>query len=135
MQFNVQGDIHAARALLESAAPLVWFDTGTHLTIPYERTREELSPLNPLGRFLHEFRDRNPWFAQADKGFYDLGDILFLLEPALCRFMVTDAPKMDPYMFFDFREGRGEMLRVYDIDVEAGWQLFFKRIQNWRAQW
>lgn len=130
VQFNVKGDISAARTLLAQRMPLVWFDTGTHLKIPYAMTRDYLAPINKLGKYLHDFRDRCSWFAEDDKGFFDMGDFVFLIDPSLCKQEIVDAPRMDEYMFFDFTRANGKMLRVYDIDNDASWNMLFERLKG-----
>jgi inosine-uridine nucleoside N-ribohydrolase len=130
VQFNVKGDIHAARGILASRAPLVWFDTGTHLTIPYAMTKEHLAPITGLGKFLHEYRDRNPYFSSDEKGFFDMGDFVFLIDPGTCKHEIVYAPRMDEYMFFDFSRANGKMLRVYDIDNDASWNMLFERLKK-----
>ena len=57
-QFNITGDIIAARHLLESRAPLIWFDTGTSLVAPISETETRLAPAGRLGSFLHDYRYR-----------------------------------------------------------------------------
>lgn len=130
VQFNVYGDIIAAKTLLESNVPLVWFDTGTHLYADYETTKKHVATAGNLGRFLHDYRDTNDIFKSDKKGFFDLGDIAFLLEPSLCKTEIVEAPTMTRYMYFDFSKTYGNMLRVYDIDVERTWDIFFNRLKT-----
>lgn len=130
VQFNVKGDVHAARSILRSRVPLVWFDTGTQLTIPYSMTKEFLRPINSLGRFLHDFRDETEWFAADEKGFFDMGDIVFLMNPDYCESEIVKAPVMDAHMYFDFTKANGKMLRVYDIDNDASWNLLFESLKR-----
>lgn len=47
-QYNVAGDVRAARVLLQSDVPLVWFDTGQQLTVDMRTTEEKLKPLGGL---------------------------------------------------------------------------------------
>jgi hypothetical protein len=130
VQYNVSGDIHAARSILDSRVPLVWFDTGTHIKCPYETTKKYLAPISPLGKFLHDYRDRDPWYSNPVKGFYDMGDVAFLIEPEICKYEITGAPKMDQYMFFNFAQGSGKMLRVFDVDNDKVWNMLFSRLEN-----
>ncbi len=124
-QFNVGGDIHAARVLLESGVPLVWFDTGTQLTCPMGVTEERLLPLGGMPAFLHEYRYRNPRFQADDKGFFDLGDIAWMMRPEVCKREVVDVPHMDWKMVFSHKGDLGQMLRVYEVEREPVWELFF----------
>lgn len=130
VQFNVYGDIIAAKTILESEVPLVWFDTGTYICASYEETKQKLAPLGELGKFLHEFRDRDPWFCQDDKGFFDMGDFAFLYNPAWCKSEIVDAPEMTRYMYFNHNHKHGKMMRVYDIDAAATWNLFYEGLKR-----
>ena len=130
VQFNVKGDIHAARTLLATPIPLVWFDTGTHLRIPYALSESTLAKINPLGEYLHRYRDKQTWFAANSKGFFDMGDIAALLKPDLCSAEIVKAPAMDEYMFFNSHNGLGKMLRIYDIDNDGVWNLLFSGLRS-----
>jgi hypothetical protein len=129
-QFNVGGDIRAARSLLESGVPLVWFDTGQQLTCPMEVTAEKLLPLGGLPAFLHQYRLRNPYFQRADKGFFDLGDIAWMIQPDVCINSVVDVPHMDWKMVFRHKGDLGRMLRVSAVSAQPVWDLFFARMQT-----
>ena len=129
-QFNVYGDIIAAKSLLESEVPLIWFDTGTHLYAHYDTTREKLAPINKLGKYLHDYRDRNPYFALPDKGFFDMADFAYLIDPPACQWEIIDAPEMNRFMYFDHNHKHGQMLRVYDVDVEKTWEIFYRGIER-----
>ena len=124
VQWNVQNDILAVRALLQSKAPLVWFDTGTYLTRPIAETEKYVAPSGRLGKYLHEFRFRHPGYLKDDKGFFDVGDFVWLMKPEFCRSEIVKAPTMDQMMYFDHENTNGEMVRVYDIDRERSWKLF-----------
>ena len=127
-QFNVGGDIRAARSLLKSGVPLVWFDTGQQLTCPMHVTAEKLLPLGGLPAFLHEFRFRNPYFQRDDKGFFDLGDIAWMIQPEFCQNAVVNIPSMDWKMAFHYKSDLGKMLRVSEISAPPIWELFFARM-------
>jgi inosine-uridine nucleoside N-ribohydrolase len=129
-QFNVVGDVIAVQTLLESDVPLVWFDTGTALTLSMKDSEERLASLGELGRYLHDFRHRSEYFARSDKGFFDLGDIAWLIEPGLCREETIPAPKLERHCRFDSETPRGEMRRVFNIDPEPTWDLFFDRMAH-----
>lgn len=130
VQFNVVGDVIAVQTLLKSRAPLVWFDTGTKLTMPYEDTKTRLAPLGSTGKFLHEFRDRKAWFATSTKGFFDMGDIAWLMDPSLCQMDVVPAPQLERHLQFKPSPKQGQMLRVSKIDVPRTWELFYRSLQD-----
>lgn len=127
-QFNIYGDIIAAGTLLESDVPLIWFDTGTQICASMEDTESRLAPLGPMGRHLHRIRHRNEWYQQADKGFFDLGDVAWLIDPAICSAQVVPAPSLTRWMYFDHTQTHGQMLFVSEIDPEATWRIFYERL-------
>ncbi len=133
-QYNVKGDVTAARTLLVSPAPLVWFDTGTNLCRTMDETAERLAPLGELGRFLHEFRHRRTWYASPRKGFFDLADIAWMIRPELCREEVVDAPTMDHHLAFHHDGEHGRMRRVYEIDNDPTWELLYERLAAFAAR-
>lgn len=130
VQYNICGDIIAAKTLLESRVPLVWFDTGTHICASYETTREKLAGLGRLGKYLHEYRDRNAYFRQEGKGFFDLGDIAYLIKPDVCKSEIVPAPALTRWMYFDQDAQNGEMLRVYDINAQETWEILYDRLDE-----
>jgi hypothetical protein len=130
VQFNVFGDIHAARSILASRVPLVWFDTGTHIKCPFPMTERYLAPISSLGKFLHGYRENDPWYKSPEKGFYDMGDIAFLIEPGICKYEISPAPRMDFNMRFDFSKANGKMLRVFDIDNDSVWNMLFSSLKK-----
>jgi inosine-uridine nucleoside N-ribohydrolase len=129
VQFNVMGDINAARSLLSSRVPLVWFDAGTNLTATMAETEKNLATTK-IGQYLHNFRYRNPGFARSDKGFFDLGDIAWLISPSVAKSEVVPAPSMNGFMYFVPTTKNGNMRRVFEIDKTATWNLFYDKISK-----
>lgn len=129
VQYNVKGDVWAARTLLRSPAPLVWFDTGTNLCRSFEQTAATVASTGRLGTYLHEFRRRRAYFMRPDKGFFDLADITWMIRPDLCREEVVPAPTMDPYLCFDHGHVHGRMRRVYEIENDPTWDLLCERLR------
>ena len=132
-QFNVWGDIRAARALLDSAVPLVWFDTGTSLTCTMETTAARLAPTGALGAYLHAYRDRNNYFRNPQKGFFDVADIAWMIDRTLCTEEVVPAPALLMNMHFDHKRPNGEIVHVTNICAEPTWELFFDRLAHPRS--
>ena len=130
VQYNVKGDVTAARTLLASPAPLVWFDTGTNLCRSFEETACTVAATGSLGLYLHEFRRRRPYFMRPDKGFFDLADIAWMLQPELCQEEVVPAPTMDHCLFFDHTKTHGRMRRVYEIANEPTWDLLCEKLRR-----
>jgi inosine-uridine nucleoside N-ribohydrolase len=133
-QFNVAGDINAARVLLESGVPIVWFDTGQQITCPMSTTEGRLGTLAGLGSFLHEFRYRSPVFQSEDKGFFDLGDIAWMIDPSVCTNEICDVPHMDWAMVFRHSRDLGKMVRVTRARAQPIWEMFFDRLSAYSGK-
>ncbi len=129
-QFNIYGDIIATKTLLESDVPLAWFDTGTHLCADMNTTEAHLAGSGDLGRFLHDYRNRVPWYAASSKGFFDIGDIAWLIDPTLFTNTVVNAPGMTRWMEFVPTTKFGQMLHIGKMDVPKTWALFFDRVRQ-----
>lgn len=127
-QFNIKGDVAAARFLLASGVPLVWFDTGAQLVCPMDETKRQLSPLGGMPAFLHDYRSRRKDFQSPKKGFFDLGDIAFLMQPDVCTVETVDVPHLGEDLKFERLGDLGKMLRVHSIRPEPAWKLFFEQM-------
>lgn len=131
--FNGRQDPRALRAVLTSRLPLVLFDTGTYLTMEMEETRQRLAPSGPLGAYLHEYRFRNPYYSAPDKGFFDLGDFCWLLEPSLGEWQEVTVPDVAPDLTISFSGKFGRCLRVHQIDNRRARELFYTRLAQYAA--
>jgi hypothetical protein len=109
--FNVFGDVRAARLLFHSPLPFVLFDTGTYLTCPMEESEREVRPYGALGRYLHDYRLSEPWFASSTKGFFDLGDVAALLDPSLACWELAACPEVGWDLDYQFKGTLGSILR------------------------
>ena len=128
--FNVFGDVRAARLLFHSPVSFVLFDTGTYLTCPVEETEKKLKPCGELGEYLHEYRFTSPNFAKPTKGFFDLGDIAALLEPELACWEVTECPEVDWDLDYIFSGKLGSILRCYHVDRDRSFELLFNKMKE-----
>lgn len=127
---NVDIDLRATQVLFKSDLPLVLFDTGTYLRVSKEETEARLAPRGRIGAYLHEIRMANPYRQSMKKGFFDLGDVAFLCDPALGEYEEMDIPAigMDCMLQWGTTYGRG--IRVYDIDRKGTWELLFRTLQE-----
>jgi purine nucleosidase len=121
--FNVIGDVRAARLVFHSDLSFVLFDTGTYLTCPMAQSARWVE-FGPLGRFLHEFRLENQWYQSPTKGFYDLGDIAALADPTLATWEVVECPEVNWDLAYQFKGTKGKILRCGDIDRDRTFELF-----------
>jgi len=128
--FNVIGDVRAARILFHSPLPFVLFDTGTYLRLPMAESERELAPYGALGSYLHEYRHASPSFSDARKGFFDLGDIAALADPSLACWDEVECPEVGWDLGYDFTRPKGRILRCYHVDRDRTFGLLFDRIQR-----
>ena len=90
--FNVIGDVRAARLVFHSDLSFVLFDTGTHLYCPMSES-QQFASCGELGKYLHQYRYESSWYQDPKKGFYDLGDIAALVDPSLASWEVVQVPR------------------------------------------
>jgi len=127
--FNVIGDVRAARTVFHSDLSFVLFDTGTHLYCPMRESEQFLS-CGALGTYLHEYRYKSPYYQKPTKGFFDLGDIAALVDPGLASWEVTDCPEVDWDLTYKFKGTKGSILRCYDINRDMTFKLLHQKLRT-----
>jgi len=127
--FNVIGDVRAARTVFHSDLSFVLFDTGTHLYCPMKES-EQFTSCGALGKYLHEYRYESSYYQRSNKGFFDLGDIAALVDPDLASWEVTDCPEVDWDLVYQFKKTKGSILRCYDIDRDKTFELFGRKLRT-----
>jgi purine nucleosidase len=129
--YNIKGDMHAARMMFHAPFPLVLFDTGTHLYAgPIEETNEYVRPYGPLGEYLYEYRLKNSYYLDPKKGYFDLGDIAALLDPDIATWEEIDCPRVTYYMDYDFKNTNGKILRCKYVDRDKTFQYFYDGLKR-----
>jgi hypothetical protein len=126
--FNVFGDLRAARLLFHSPLSFVLFDTGTYLRCPMEESERCVRPYGELGRYLHEYRHRDPAFSDPRKGFFDLGDVAALADPSLACWEETPCPEVNWDLRYQFSGTLGSILRCYHVDRDRTFALLYDRL-------
>lgn len=127
--FNVHGDVRAARILFHSNLPLVLFDTGSRLYCPMEESAR-WAETGELGRYLHAYRAKTPWYQSPTKGFFDLGDIAVLADPSLGRWEAVSGPELAWDLTYRFRDTMGRILRCADVDRDGTFALMTRKLQK-----
>jgi inosine-uridine nucleoside N-ribohydrolase len=129
--YNVKGDMHAARMLFHAPFPFVLFDTGTHLSAgTLEESAKYVKPFGELGDYLYNYRLRAADWSGTVKGYFDLGDIAVLIDPNIGTWEESRCPTVTPYMDYNFYKGNGNFLRCSDIDRDKTFQLLYKKLQE-----
>lgn len=127
--FNVFSDTRAARIVFHSPCSFVLFDTGTYLTCPMEESSSFVS-CGELGKYLHDYRYKSSYYQSPKKGFFDLGDIASLLDPALASWEVADCPDVQKNLDYAFRGTKGTILRCSDIDRDKTFALLHHKLRE-----
>ncbi len=129
--YNVFGDVHAARLVFHSDMPFVLFDTGSKLFCPMEESAPWIG-YSPFAKFLHEYRLKVVWFQTPTKGFFDLGDIAALVNPDIASWEVVDCPEVTADLNYQFKGTKGKILRCGDIDRDKCFALFEEKLKGTR---
>ncbi len=127
--FNVIGDVRAARTVFHSDLSFVLFDTGTHLYCPMEESEKYMS-YGALGRYMHEYRFESDYYQHPNKGFFDLGDIAVLVDPSLGSWEIADCPEVQWDLDYKFTGKKGKILRCYDVDRDGTYALLEKKLRT-----
>jgi purine nucleosidase len=127
--FNVIGDVRAARLIFHSPLPFVLFDTGTYLRCSMQESEQFVAPYGELGCYLHEYRYTSSGFMSPRKGFYDLGDVAALLDPGLACWEVTECPEVGWDLSYRFSGKMGSIQRCYHVDRDRTFQLLYDKLR------
>jgi len=126
--YNALQDLRAARVVMHSRIPLILFDAGTYLTLEMQVTEDRLAPCGELGRFLHAYRSRKPYYRAPEKGFFDLADLAWLCEPDIGEWQQISAPDFGSDTMLSFSKAHGQCLRVHQVDNRRARELFLCRM-------
>jgi inosine-uridine nucleoside N-ribohydrolase len=121
--FNAYNDIKAVQIIFEKPCRLVLFDTGTYLRMPAEEMAQRIAPASALGKFLYDRRMEHKWTATPRKGFFDLGDIVALIEPSAVEWEKVAAPRIDHDLDYDFTKDYGPIIRIFHVDRVRSFNL------------
>lgn len=131
INYNVKGDMHAARMLFHAPFPFVLFDTGTNLTAgTLEESEEKVKPYGELGAYLYNYRLKKADWSGNKKGFFDMGDIAVLIDPEIGKWEETRCPTLNEYMDYNFYKDNGKLLRCYDVDRNKVFQLLYEKLKS-----
>ena len=129
--YNVKGDMHAARMLFHAPFPLVLFDTGTHLTAgTLEETEKNVKPYGALGKYLYDYRLKSEFWSSNKKGFFDLGDIAVLIDPSIGKWEEIICPTVTTYMDYNLYKDNGKLLRCYGVDRNRVYDLLYSKLTS-----
>lgn len=128
--FNVIGDVRAARLVFHSPLSFALFDTGTYLRCPMEESAIQVAPYGALGAYLHDYRLTDPYFMRPEKGFFDLGDVAALLDPDIACWEVEQCPEVGWDLSYHFTGNLGSILRCYHVDRDATFKLLYDRLHK-----
>jgi purine nucleosidase len=131
INYNIKGDMHAARIMFNSPLPLLLFDTGTHLVAgPLEENEKYVKPYGELGQYLHDYRLNSRYALNENKAYFDMGDIAVLIDPTIGKWEEIDAPTVNVYMDYRFNPPNGRLLRCYDVDRDRTFGLLYDGLKK-----
>lgn len=121
--FNAYNDTKAVQVLFDLPVRLILFDTGTYLTMPMDESEKRIMPNGTMGKYLHDIRKRSAYASRADKGLFDMGDIVALVDHRITKWEIVDAPSVGHDLRYDFKTKRGKLIRIFDIDRDASFKM------------
>lgn len=129
--YNIKGDMHAARMMFHAPFPLVLFDTGTHLTAGLlEESEKNVKPYGALGEYLYNYRLKSESWSGNKKGFFDLGDIAVLIDPSIGKWEEIVCPTVTTYMDYNLYRHNGKLLRCYGVDRDRVFGLLYRKLKE-----
>ncbi|CAL1517935.1 nucleoside hydrolase [Chitinophaga sp. MM2321] len=128
--YNIFGDMHAARILFHTPLPFVLFDTGGQLSASMEDSKAHVKPYGELGEYLYNYRLKNEQWKSANRGFFDMGDIAVLIDPEIGKWEAATCPTIEPDLTYNFYRSNGKLLRCYDADREKTFELLYKKLKE-----
>lgn len=129
--YNIKGDMHAARMMFHAPFPFILFDTGTNLYAGnMEESAKYVKPFGEIGEYLYNYRLRDPYWSGNKKGFFDLGDISALLDPQIAVWEEGVCPTVSEYMKYNFYKDNGKFLRCTGVNRDKTFQLLYKKLQE-----
>ena len=129
--YNVKGDMHAARMLFHAPFPMVLFDTGTQLSAgTLAESQTHVKPYGALGEYLYQYRLKREAWSGTAKGFFDLGDIAVLIDPTIGKWEELVCPTITPYMDYNLYKTNGKILRCYGVDRDKTFQLLYDKLKE-----
>ncbi|GAB3025708.1 hypothetical protein GCM10027051_33110 [Niabella terrae] len=131
INYNVKGDMHAARMLFHAPFPFVLFDTGTDLWAgTLEESEKFVRPFGDLGQYLYEYRLKRADWSSDRRGFFDLGDVAVLIDPSIGKWEELSCPTLSYYMDYNFLKTNGRMLRCYGVDRDKTYRLMYEGLKR-----
>ncbi len=126
--YNTKQDLRAAQVIFRSDIPLILFDAGTYLSMKMEETEKYVASRGPLGTYLHSLRFKNKFFQTEEKGFFDLGDFVWLYDLSIGECRKIRLPGFNTDLYLDHSQYHGRCLRVHQIDNERARTLFYQKM-------
>lgn len=133
-EFNLAGDLHASRLLMEARAPLVLlpcFPVVSHLSTTVAELENHLAPYSKLGAYLTEIvraygKGRPVW----SKVIWDIAASAWIVNPAWVRTREVPSPVLREDVTWGTAPGRPTIRMAWSIDRDAILGDFFAKARE-----
>ena len=99
-----------------------------------EESEKLVRPYGELGKYLHEYRLTSSGFMSPRKGFFDMGDIVALVDPEIGSWEETKCPELgwdrNGLLDYRFKGTLGSILRCYDMDRDKAFALLYSKLKT-----
>ncbi len=132
VEFNLRGDIPAARAVFDSGVPLMvlpCLGVADHLITTRPEIDQYVRPCGELGAFLAQRYDEHVGDAVGrSKVLWDIGATAWVLDPAWLRTRLIPAPLIGPDGSQAYEPSRHLIAQAYSVDRDAIYADLFTRL-------
>jgi hypothetical protein len=133
-EFNLQGDVHAARVVLESPVPFVHIPcvpVASHLITTVAELEQQLAPFSRLGAYLtkivHDYEGNPPGWSKI---IWDISASAFLVNPAWLPTDEQPCPFLRDDLTWDLRPNPRRILAVRHLDRDKIFADFFAKAKT-----
>ncbi len=133
-EFNLHGDVHAARVILESEVPFVHipcWPVASHLITTVPELEEQLAPFSRLGAYLtkivRDFEDNSPGWSKV---IWDISASAWLVNPDWLPADEEPCPFLKDNLTWDLRPNPRRILAVRELSRDRIFADFFAKAKS-----
>jgi inosine-uridine nucleoside N-ribohydrolase len=133
-EYNLQGDAHAARILLDSGIPLVVFPAWgvtSHLLVSLAALERDIEGANPLGAFLTRIlREHVPNHFAYEKELWDVAVPAFAIDSAWFTSTLEPTPGVSERLEWTVRKGAPPYRRITGLNRNQVMGDLFRKVRD-----